>query len=416
MKVKLSNYTVNQYNCQSKLIAMLPRDLEIELHAALDYMPVVALLGPRQVGKTTMAIEVANKAFGKEARYLDLELASDLSKLTDAESYLRRYENKLLIIDEVQRRPDLFPTIRALVDVRKRSGERNGMFLLLGSASRDLLQQSSESLAGRIRYLELCPFSAMEVHRHDPLGYNHDKLWMRGGFPDSYLAANENQSWQWRGDFIASYVERDIPMMGPQVPATKMRRFWSMLAHYHGQQVVHSELAKSLEVSHTTIRTYLDILTDFYMVRQVPPWPGNTSKRLVKSPKVYIRDTGLLHRLLNLPDMEALLGHPVVGASWEGFVAENIITNLTDKWAYSYYRTSSQSEIDLVLEGPSDEVWAIEIKKGIAPSVSKGYYSACDDVKATKKLVVYAGNERYPLKNGVEAIGLIELLEMLKKG
>jgi hypothetical protein len=376
-------------------------------------MPVVALLGPRQVGKTTLALEIAGKRLEKKWAYLDLELESDLSKLKDAESYLKGFEGRLLIIDEVQRRPELFPLLRGLVDARKRKGEKTAQFLLLGSASRDLLYQSSESLAGRIRYLELSPFKVWELHQHDPLGFNVNKLWFRGGFPDSYLAASDEDSWEWRNDFIATYVERDLPGMGPRIPSARMKIFWTMLAHFHGQQIVYSSLGKSLEVSHTTIKTYLDILTDFYMVRQIQPWSGNTKKRLVKSPKIYLRDTGLLHKLLNIPSYESLLGNPMIGASWEGFVAENIILQLTDQWRYSYYRSSTQAEIDLVLEGPDDEVWAIEIKRSAAPQISRGFHTAAEDIKATRKFVVYSGSERYPLGQSTEAIGLIAFLQMI---
>lgn len=312
--------------------------------------------------------------------------------------------------------PDLFRVLRGLVDIRKRAGETAGQFLLLGSASRDLLQQSSETLAGRIRYLELSPFSAWEIYNTDPLGFNPEKLWFRGGFPDSYLAKTDDQSWAWRNDFISSYVERDIPLMGPQVSAMRMKRFWTMLAHYHGQQVVLSEIGKSLEVSHTTIKSYLDILTDFYMVRQIQPWLGNTKKRLVRSPKIYIRDTGLLHKLLNISSFESLLGNPVSGASWEGFVSENIISRLSDKWRYSYYRTTTQVEIDLVLEGPDNQALAVEIKKSAAPALTKSFHIASEDIKATHKFVIYSGTERFPMGNNTEAIGLIEFLQNLEAG
>ncbi len=394
---------------------MINRQIEEKLLNALRNVPVVALVGPRQVGKTTLALKMAQQAIEKPSAYLDLELDTDLSKLSDAEGYLRRFENHVLIIDEVQRLPDLFRVLRGLVDIRKRSGEKAGQFLLLGSASRDLLQQSSETLAGRIRYLELTPFLALEIYETDPLGFNTEKLWFRGGFPDSYLAPTEDESWEWRNDFIATYVERDIPLMGPNVSASRMKKFWTMLAHYHGQQIVLSELGKSLEVSHTTIRTYLDILIDFYMVRQIQPWSGNTKKRLVKSPKIYLRDTGLLHNLLNISSFDSLLGNPVLGASWEGFVVENIIVSLSSKWRYSYYRTTAQTEIDLVLEGPDQQIWAIEIKRSSAPTLSSGFHTACDDIKATRKFVVYSGTERFPMAGGTEAIGLIEFLKMMRE-
>lgn len=385
---------------------MLRRLLEDKIIQALTTMPVVAILGPRQVGKTTLALEIANNKLDKDVVYLDLERDSDLGRLNEPETYLQRFANKLLIIDEVQRKPDLFRTLRSLVDERKRAGERAGQFLLLGSASRDLIQHSSETLAGRIRFLELSPFSIFELLSNAPQDFDIEKLWMRGGFPDSYLAGDDDESWDWRSDFIASYVERDIPLMGPKVPATRMKRFWTMLAHWHGQQVNMSSLGKSLEVDHKTIRFYLDILTDFYMVRQLQPWAGNTRKRLVKSPKVYLRDSGLLHVLLNISDYETLLGHPVLGASWEGFVLESIIQSLSNKWQYSYYRTSGQTELDLVLEGPKNEVFAIEIKRSIAPKVSKGFHSASDDIKATRKFVVYPGEDRFPLGHDTDAINL----------
>jgi predicted AAA+ superfamily ATPase len=394
---------------------MIRRQLENTIVQGLANMPVVALVGPRQAGKTTLALQITKTAVDKPSAYLDLELDTDLSKLNDAESYLRRFENQLLIIDEVQRMPDLFRILRGLIDIRKRSGETAGQFLLLGSASRDLLQHSSETLAGRIRYLELSPFSAWEIYNTDPLSFNPEKLWFRGGFPGSFLAKTDDESWEWRNDFISSYVERDIPLMGPQVSATRMKRFWMMLAHYHGQQVVLSEIGKSLEVSHTTIKSYLDILTDFYMVRQVQPWSGNTKKRLVRSPKIYIRDTGLLHKLLNVSSFDSLLGNPVAGSSWEGFVAENIITKLSSKWRYSYYRTATQAEIDLVLEGPDKKILAVEIKKSAAPGLSKGFHAACEDIKATDKFVIYSGSERFPMGNDTEAIGLIEFLRTLEE-
>ncbi|WP_449436194.1 ATP-binding protein [Pedobacter steynii] len=394
---------------------MIARELKNRLVNALENVPVVALLGPRQVGKTTLALQIAEQVLNKKSAYLDLELDTDLNKLDDPESYLRRFENQLLIIDEVQRKPDLFRVLRGLIDIRKRNGERAGQFLLLGSASRDLLQQSSETLAGRIRYLELTPFGILEIFKMDKLGFNPEKLWFRGGFPDSYLAETDNESWEWRNDFISTYVERDIPLMGPQIPATRMKKFWTMLAHCHGQQVVLSELGKSLEVSQPTVKSYLDILTDFYMVRQIQPWAGNTKKRLVKSPKIYLRDTGILHKLLNISSFEGLLGHPVLGASWEGFVIENIIVQLSGKWQYSYYRTSTQTEIDLVLEGPDQQVWAIEVKRSSAPKISKGFYSACDDIKATNKFVIYSGTERYPMSNHTEVIGLTDFLQLLEE-
>ena len=381
---------------------------------ALQSMPVVALIGPRQVGKTTLALEVSKKT-EKPVSYVDLESDADFNKLTDAEAYLRRFSGQLLIIDEVQRKPDLFRLLRVIVDERKRKGERSGHFLLLGSASGALLQKSSESLAGRIRYMELTPFTVTELKENEKKVFDIEKLWLRGGFPDSYLASDGQQSREWRRDFLGTYVERDIPSMGVGVTATRVKRFWKMLAHYHGNQINLSEFGRNLELSHTTIRNYLDLLTDFYMVRQLPPWAGNIKKRLVKTPKIYIRDTGILHSLLQLTDMDALLSHPVSGASWEGFVTENIINQLDERWEYNYYRTATQAEIDLVLHTPDNETWAIEIKRTSAPKPTRGFYEACNDVRATHKWIVNANKDRYPLPGEVEVIGLIEFLTLLKK-
>ncbi len=390
---------------------MIKRLLQKKIEKALETMPVVALLGPRQVGKTTLALDIV-QSINKESAYLDLELDSDLAKLSDPEAYLRRFKNKLLIIDEVQRQPDLFRLLRGLVDIRKRAGEKSAQFLLLGSASRELIQHSSETLAGRIRFLELAPFSLMETYHSAFISFDLEKLWLRGGFPDSFLTATDDDSWDWRSDFIASYVEKDIPLMGPQVASTTMRRLWSMLAHNNAQQVNYSKLGESLGFSYKTIKNYIDTLTDFYMIRQIQPWSGNTKKRLVKAPKIYLRDCGLAHRFLNITDFENLLGHPGIGASWESFVLENILNDLSDKWSYSYYRTSAQAEVDLVLEGPKNEVWAIEIKRSSAPKVSRGFHSACDDIKATRKFVIYPGEENYPLVHDIEVIGIMQFLQL----
>lgn len=390
-----------------------PRILSEKLISALRHMPAVALLGPRQVGKTTLALDITEKRIAKPVVYLDLELESDLAKLQNAEGYLKLHENQLLIIDEIQLKPDLFNTLRSLIDMRKRAGEPSAQFLLLGSASRDLLQYSSESLAGRIRYLELTPFSIKELTLHKPEEFQMNQLWFRGGFPQSYLAENDSESWNWRTDFISSYVERDIPQLGMNISATRMRRFWSMLAHFHGQQINYSSLAKSLEVSHTTIKNYLDILTDLYMVRQVQPWFGNSKKRLIKSPKVYIRDTGLLHRLLGISTFEELLGHPVMGHSWEGFVIENILNLLPDTWQASYYRTSDQYEIDLILEKSNSERWAIEIKHSPAPRVSAGFHKSSEDTHATRKIVLHSGQDSFPLNHDTEAMGTESFLGIL---
>jgi uncharacterized protein len=392
---------------------MIPRLSEGRVRAALEAFPVVALLGPRQVGKTTLALAIA-KTVSREVVYLDLERDSDRNKLREAELYLQQQRRHLVILDEVQRHPDLFPLLRSVVDERIHAGDRSGHFLVLGSASRDLLRQSSESLAGRIAYLALTPFTFSELSVHDPQ-FDAQRLWVRGGFPNSYLAASDALSWEWRTNFLTTYVERDIPQLGLRLPAEQLRRLWAMLAHGQGSQLNVARLASSLGVSGHTIRHYLDVLTDLYMVRQLSPWSGNSQKRLVKTPKVYVRDSGLLHRLANIPDVETLLGHPLCGDSWEGFVIENILVGLPDFWTASYYRTSAQAEIDLVLEGPRQQVVAIEIKRTLTPQVSKGFRLGCEDIRATHCYYVIPVGEPYPLGHDTEAITLGDLTQRLGK-
>ncbi len=392
---------------------MITRLLQEKLIRALQTSPVTALLGPRQVGKTTLALRVIN-FLDKETIYLDLQSDADYNKLSDAEAYLKRFQGKLLIIDEVQRKPDLFRILRGIVDERKRKGEKTCQFLLLGSSSRDLLQHSSESLAGRIRYLELTPFNTFEMALNQGDSFNLNGFWIKGGFPDSFLATDLSDSWNWRNDFIATYMERDLPSMGVGVQPGQLKRFWKMLAHYHGNQINFSELGRSLELSHTTIKSHLDLLTQFYMVRQLQPWSGNIKKRLVKSPKIYIRDSGILHSLLHISNDEVLQSHPSIGASWEGLVIESILTLLDTRWKYSYYRTATQQEIDLVLETPFGETWAIEIKRTSAPKLGRGFYEACNDINATQRWLINKNNDRYPLPNNVEVIGLIDFLTMLQ--
>jgi len=394
---------------------LINRAIEDKLINALKTMPAVALLGPRQVGKTTLAQELSKKTLGKECHYLDLELDSDFAKLSDAEGYLKRFENQLVIVDEVQMKPDLFKTLRSLIDIRRRAGEKGCQFLLLGSASRDLLQKSSETLAGRIRYLELTPFSVQEIQKAEGNKFNAEKVWFRGGFPNSYLAASDQESWDWRTDFISTYVEKDIPLMGGGVTSTQVRRFMQMISHYHGQHANTVEIGKSLGVSHNTTRKYIDALTEFYMLRQLPAWSGNSKKRLVKSPKVYVRDTGILHRLLNISTFDDLLGHPLCGSSWEGFVIESILNTLSDRWQSSYYRTTSKMEIDLILEGPQGQRWAVEIKKSLSPRVSGRFVQEIELLETTKSFVIYGGKDRYPGLGSTEIIGLVEFLEEIKK-
>jgi predicted AAA+ superfamily ATPase len=385
---------------------MIPRRLLPALTDALSEVPAVALLGPRQAGKTTLALEVAR---ARPAVYLDLESDADRIKLSVPELYLAQHEDKLVILDEIQRTPQLFRSLRGLIDAGRRRGRGTGRFLVLGSASIDLLRQSSESLAGRIRHLELAPLDAGEVGR-DRL----EPLWLRGGFPDSLLAPSDAASLRWRVDFIRTYLERDIPQLGPRIPAETLRRLWTMLAHQQGGLLNAAALARALAVDGKTVASYLDLLVDLLLVRRLSPWHGNVRKRLVKAPKVYVRDSGLVHALLGVGDREALLSHPVAGGSWEGLAIESLIAAAPMGTDASFFRTSAGAEIDLLLKLPGQrKPWAIEIKRGLAPQIERGYHLACNEVRPQRRVVVYGGGERFAPAAGVEAVSLPDLCEEL---
>jgi predicted AAA+ superfamily ATPase len=384
---------------------MIIRRLQHTLEYLLDNFPAVALLGPRQAGKTTLALDIAAQ---RPAIYLDLESTTDQAKLQNAELYLAEHQDKLVIIDEVQRAPSLFQNLRGLIDQGRRQGRRTGRFLLLGSASIELLQQSSETLAGRISYLELTPFDALELSAGQA-----ETLWLRGGFPDSVLANDDTMSLKWRQDFIRTYLERDIPQLGPRIPAETLRRFWSMLAHNQGELLNAAKLAAALGVDGKTIARYLDLLVDLLLVRRLKPWHSNSGKRLVKSPKTYVRDSGIAHALLGISDKDTLLGHPVCGRSWEGFVIENCLSVAPPHSEASFYRSSAGAECDLLLTFPDQTTWAIEIKRSLAPSLQKGFYFARDDIQPATSFVVYPGMETYSIAEGVKAIGLTALLNLI---
>lgn len=385
---------------------MIPRRLRAALASALDEVPAVALLGGRQAGKTTLALEVAK---ARPSVYLDLESESDRAKLADPELYLSQHAAKLVILDEIQRTPELFRSLRGLIDKGRRQGRGKGRFLVLGSASIDLLEQSSESLAGRIRYLELGPLDAGEVGRK-----RLDALWLRGGFPESLLAASDAASLRWRIDFIRTYLERDIPQLGPRIPAETLRRLWTMLAHQQAGLLNVAALARALAVDGKTVASYLDLLVDLLLVRRLTPWHAKVRKRLVKSPKVYVRDSGLVHALLGIADREALLSHPVSGGSWEGLAIESLIAAAPDGTSAHFFRTAAGAEIDLVLKLPSQrKPWAVEIKRGLAPRLERGFELGCQTVRPDRRLVVYGGAERFPLAEGVEAVPLVDLCEEL---
>ncbi len=380
---------------------MIKRNLSAQLSDAVTHSPAVALIGPRQVGKTTLALEIGR---GHNALYLDLESEQDRAKLDQPELYLSDHQDKLVILDEVHRAPGLFPVLRGLIDRGRRAGRRYGQYLLLGSASLDLLKQSGETLAGRIAYLELAPFNALET-RELPA----DDLWVRGGFPDSLLAGDATRSLRWRQDFIRTYLERDIPQFGPRIAAETLRRFWSMLAHHQGGLLNTAQFARNLGVDVKTVAGYLDLLVDLLLVRRLPPWHANLGKRLVKSPKVYVRDSGIVHALLNIVDKEALLSHPVVGQSWECFVIENLLVCAATKAQGYFYRSSGGAEIDLLLSWPDGSVWAIEIKRSLSPKLARGFHAACADLAPTRKFVVYPGTQRYRIAADIEVISLVDM-------
>ena len=387
---------------------MISRLAESSIRTRLGQFPAVVLLGPRQVGKTTLALAIAEKG-DIPSTYLDLELGSNRAKLSDPELYLASQEGRLAVLDEIQRIPGLFQTLRGIIDQRRRAGRRTGQFLLLGSASIELLKQSSETLAGRIASVELTPLLAEEVRPAD-----RDRLWVRGGFPDSFLAADDQASLQWRQEFIRTYLERDIPALGPRLPAETLRRFWTMLAHAQGGLLNASSLGAGLGVNGQTVARYLDLLVDLLLVRRLAPWAQNAGKRLVRSPKIYVRDSGLVHALLGIRDLDSLLGHPVVGGSWEGFVVENLIAAAPEGTPAWFYRTAAGAEVDLVLDLPGRRRWAIEIKRSSAPTVSKGFHLGSADLKATRRIVIYPGKEAFPLGEGVEAMSLGETSAALR--
>jgi predicted AAA+ superfamily ATPase len=379
---------------------MNPRLAQQQLESLLSQFPAVVLVGPRQSGKTTLALAESERRDG--ALYLDLELPSAQRQLDDAEAFLLAHRNRLVILDEVQRLPGLFAVLRGVIDLRRRAGESAGQFLLLGSASGVLLQQASESLAGRIAQLELTPFQAREVL---PAGVADDlnALWARGGFPLSWLARDDAASLRWREAFIATYLERDIPALGPRIPATTLRRLWTMLAHGQGGLLNQSQLAASLAVSGQTVARYIDLLCDLMLVRRLPAWHGSVGKRLVRAPKVFVRDSGIVHALLGLVNLEAVLAHPVAGASWEGFVIEQLLAAAPQAEA-SFYRTSHGAEADLVLRFRGGETWVVEIKRSSAPTVSRGFHLAATDAGATKKLLVAPVPAPYPMRDGIEVM------------
>lgn len=386
---------------------MINRLISQKVTAALARQAAVALIGPRQVGKTTLALEIAKT---RDSVYLDLESREDREKLRDPALFLGRNEDRLVILDEIHRLPEIFQELRGLIDRGRRKGLGTGRFLILGSASIELLRQSGETLAGRIEYIDMTPLTILETAKDDTFP---ETQWVRGGFPDSFLAQQDADSYDYRRNFIRTYLERDVSQFGPRIPAETLERLWIMLAHNQGQLLNASTLARSLSISAPTVTTYIDLLADLLLVRRLPPFLANTSKRLVKSPRLFIRDSGVTHALLGIRDFNQLSGHPVFGASWEGFVIENLIASAPEMTRSSFYRTAAGAEMDLVLELPGGNVWAVEVKSGLAPQPTRGFYNAHDDVNPDKCFVVYAGRERYPLTADIDVISLPELAREL---
>lgn len=383
--------------------------MELELEKGLVRQACLALLGPRQVGKTTLARNLVEKYGGL---YLDVSAPYDQTRLSDPYDFLSRYEANLVVIDEVHRAPELFVTLRGLIDEGRRRGKRTGRFLLLGSASVDLLRQTGETLAGRIEYFELTPVNVLEIIGHS----DTEELWLRGGFPDSLLAASDNDSFRFRTNLVATYLGREIGEFGLRLPAQTMERLWQMLAQYQGNLANISQLATNLQLSARSLSRYLDLLEDFLLIRRLPPFMGNQLKRLVKSPKMYIRDTGLLHALAGISNMYDLLGSPLVGGSWEGFVIETLVSLLPPYVKYSFFRTGAGAEIDLILEfGGRNGTWAIEIKRSQAARPSRGFHVAIADIQASRAYVVHSGTDRFRLAPNVESIGLVELANEIRK-
>lgn len=389
----------------------IPRLAADTVAQRLGHSPAVALLGPRQIGKTTLARDLAD-TWPAGASYLDLERPADVRRLADADTYLRSMPPKLAVIDEAQRMPELFPVLRSVIDHNARAGRSSGQALLLGSAWLDLVMGASESLAGRLSLVEL---SGVNVDEAASAGISADTLWLRGGFPRALLAETDELSLDWRSDLVTSYLERDIASFAPRIPAETLRRLWTMLAHNSGGLFNASRLAANLGVSAPTVARYVDLLIDAKVVRRLEPWFANVGKRVVKSPKLYVRDSGLLHALLELAERDDLLGHPSVGASYESFVVECICTAAARYRPY-FYRTAVGDEIDLVLVSGGRPAAAVEVKLSSAPQVGAGFRRACADLGITQRFLVHPdGGESYS-QEGVRVVGVLDFVQSLRAG
>ena len=389
---------------------MIERSIEQQVTEALNFQSSVAIIGPRQVGKTTLAKKIAQS---RPSIYLDLEDDESLEKLREPKWFLSQHLDKLVILDEIHRAPEIFRTLRGLIDQARQEGRHNGLYLFLGSASMDMLRQSSESLAGRIAYVDMSPLVAFEVA---PDTETRQRLWLRGGFPDCFLAASDAHSYSLRRNLIRTYLERDVPEFGMRVPAALLNRLWTMLAHNQGQCLNASRLAAGLDVSVPSIGRYVDLLVGLMLVRRLEPLIENVGKRLVKSPKTYIRDSGLVHALLRLETMDALMGHPISGASWEGFVIETLLAAVPEAQA-SFYRTAKGAEVDLVLDmGGQRGRWLVEIKSGFTPKPPEGLFRVQEDLQPDKTFLVYAGDDSFQSSETVEVVSLPAMAARLREG
>ncbi len=374
---------------------MIPRYLQNKILKLFESFPCVAVVGPRQVGKTTLVRQV-QKQIESESIYLDLELPSDFNKLIDAETFLLQNLSKTIIIDEIQRKKDLFPLLRSLIDKNRIPGK----FILLGSASPDLLRDSSESLAGRIAYVELSPFIITEIEANYPV----EQLWVKGGFPNAFLA---DSTWEdWMNNFVSTYLERDLPLLGFPADRITAQRLWTMIAHNHGQLINYTEFSKSLEISLPTVKKYINFLESAFLVRQLPSYYFNVKKRIVKSPKIYIRDSGILHHLLGLRNINEILGSPKMGSSWEGFIIEQIIAFLPKHLHTYFYRTSDGSELDLIIEKGGYPHISIEIKFGSNVRPTKGNTEAIKTLGTKFNFIIIKADEDYLLSNGFRVCGI----------
>lgn len=386
---------------------ILKRWLESQLIQKLKYYPAIVLIGARQVGKTTLSHEIS---LLKDSIYLDLERESDLIKLNDPVSFFERYSNKLIILDEIQRMPQLFEVLRGVIDENRRKGKKAGQFLLLGSASMQILAQSSESLTGRVCFIELFGLNMLEIEG----SHKEDLLWFQGGFPESHLSENSQICFDKLSNQIRTYIEKDALELGGRFSTRQLGSLWKMIAHSQGEVLNYSKLASNLQVDTKTIIRYVDIFEKLLLVRKLAPWSSNPKKTVVKSPRTYVRDSGLLHCLLGIYQYDSLLSHPVLGKSWEGFVIENVHSILPYQIETFFYRARSGAEIDLLLKFPNSDLWAIEIKRSTTPKIERGFYEACEYLNVSHQFLVYSGHDDFPLNNNTWVFSLIDMMNKVQ--